>query len=193
MPLTLNSNVAFPLLVPELSKTKTLLPTNQLVAWVNYEGEKSTLSSAHETIIMPCMLLQKQWHYQKHHACKITLLGMVPDWGCTAFAQKNPSLGACPAPEFPVRNQVLGSSVPSRTMARTNPEQSLWSGTRHPVTLGGRGFLGTLKQVAVDNIMANFCLETSAQKGTVVLGSSKKTLVTSPESVRRLLKTSTRT
>lgn len=65
---------------PELSKIKMFLPTNQPAAWVNYEEEKSTLSSACGTIIIPCMLLQKRCCYQKHHACKITLLGMVPDW-----------------------------------------------------------------------------------------------------------------
>jgi len=33
------------------------------------------------------MLLQKRYRYQKHHACEITLLGMVPNWRFTTFTQ----------------------------------------------------------------------------------------------------------
>lgn len=40
---------------------------------------------------------------------------------------------------------------------------------------GGRGFLGTLKQAVAGYGTANFCLQISAQKGTVGLGTSKKT------------------
>lgn len=149
MPVTLkNPNVAFSPLVPELSKIKMLLPTNQPVAWVNYEGEKSTLSSAHGTVIIPCMLLQKQCHYQKHHACKITLLGMVPEWAHSfcSVCKKQISLGVCPAPDFPIRSQVLGSSILSRTMARTDLEQSLWSvKALVPNGIGRQGFLGDTK------------------------------------------------
>lgn len=81
----INPNLAFALPVPKLSKTKMLPPTNQPAAWMNYEGEKSTLSSACGTIIIPCMLLQEQCHYQKHHACKNNTSGNVARLGVHGF------------------------------------------------------------------------------------------------------------
>lgn len=71
--------------------------------------ERNQHSSACGTIIIPCTLLQKWCHYQKHHACKIILLGTVPDKGLIAFAwfaKIHIRVGACSPAVSLNRNQA---------------------------------------------------------------------------------------
>lgn len=70
-------------------------------------------------------------------------------------------------------------------------------GIRHPTAWRGRGFLGTLNQAVVDNLLRdhkrlppNQCTERHCCTGNV---QRPQSLVTNPQSVRRSLKTSTRT